>query len=92
VDSTPDANHVYHFALAVRYINKAGVPVERFLNFTDDLPPRKIYVSLYQKPSLLEHIYYNDFMHELQPGILQYDISGHHPIFLWLKQYPNKRN
>jgi len=37
---------------------------------------------LHEKPSLLDHIYCNDFVHELQPGVLQYDISDHQPIFL----------
>ena len=46
---------------------------------------------LHQKPSLLDHIYCNDFVHELQPGVLQYDISDHHPIFLLAKIVP-KRN
>ena len=40
---------------------------------------------LHQKPSLLDHIYCNDFVHELQPGVLQYDISDHHPIFFLAK-------
>jgi len=40
---------------------------------------------LHQKPSLLDHICCNDFVHELQPGVLQYDISDHHPIFLLAK-------
>jgi len=37
---------------------------------------------LHQKPSLLDHMYYNDFVYELQPGVLHCDISDHHPTFL----------
>jgi len=42
-------------------------------------PPTRF--ILHQKPSLLDHTYCNDFVHELQPGVLQYEISDHHPIF-----------
>jgi len=45
---------------------------------------------LHQKPSVLDHIYFNDFVHELQPGVLQYDISDHHPIFLLAKIVPKQ--
>jgi len=43
---------------------------------------------LHQKSSLPNNIYCNDFAHELQPGVLQYDISDHHPIFLLAKTVP----
>jgi len=45
---------------------------------------------LHQKPSLLDHIYCNDFVHELQPEVLQYDISHHHPIFRLAKTVPKQ--
>jgi len=54
-----------------------------------NLPTRFI---LHQKPSLLDHIYCNDFVHELQPGVLQYDISDHHSIFLLAKIVPKQIN
>jgi len=41
-------------------------------------------------PSSVDHIYCNDFVHELQPGVLQYDISDHHPIFLLAKTVPKQ--
>jgi len=47
---------------------------------------------LHQKPSLLDHIYCNDFVHEQQPGVLQYAISDHHPIFLLAKTVPKLNN
>jgi len=47
---------------------------------------------LHQKPSLLDHIYRNDFMHELQSGILHYNIGDQHPIFLVSKTVPKQSN
>ena len=47
---------------------------------------------LHQKTSLLDHIYCNDFVHELQPGVLQNDISDHHLIFLLAKTVPKLNN
>jgi len=46
--------------------------------------------TLHQKPSLLDQVYCNDFVHELQPGALQYDIGDHHPIFLLAKIVPKQ--
>ena len=46
---------------------------------------------LHRKPSLLDHIYCNDFVHELESGVLQYDISDHHPIFLLAKIVPKQK-
>jgi len=45
---------------------------------------------LHQKSSLLHHMYCHDFVHELQPGILQYDVSDHHPTFLLAKIVPKQ--
>jgi len=43
---------------------------------------------LHQKPSLIDHAY--AVVNELQPGILQYDISDHHRIFLLAKTVPKQ--